>query len=327
MGQGFVPVVDVGPALADNAVGRVDVAAAIDEACRTSGFFVITGHGIDPELLREINELTVAFFTGDEAVKSGCVADERDPTIRGLYRRPSYVAASSAIEAPPDLCELFTMNRLGEPGVAEDANLGDAYAVWSAPNRWPATPGFRSGWVRYYAAMEYLGNELMSLFATALGLDRDYFATSVDQHITNLCANWYPPVAVAPLPGQSRKGSHSDWGTFTILYHDGAPGLQVLDTAGSWRDVPIVEGGFVVNVGDMMAVWTNDRWVSTVHRVLVPPEPFRSMARVSLPYFHTPNWDAEISCLPTCTDDAHPPLHAAVTSGRYLQGKIELVYS
>lgn len=83
MGQGFVPVVDVGPALADNAVGRVDVAAAIDEACRTSGFFVITGHGIDPELLREINELTVAFFTGDEAVKSGCVADERVPDHPG----------------------------------------------------------------------------------------------------------------------------------------------------------------------------------------------------------------------------------------------------
>ena len=120
---------------------------------------------------------------------------------------PGTFAASEGIETAPDLCELYTMNRLGEPGVAEQARLGDAYGVWSEANRWPDAPAvFRATWLEYYSALEHLATDLMRLFAYALGLEDTFFATFSDQHISNLTANYYPPVLAPPLPGQYRKG-------------------------------------------------------------------------------------------------------------------------
>jgi isopenicillin N synthase-like dioxygenase len=176
--------------------------------------------------------------------------------------------------------------------------------------------------------MESLANDLMRLFARALGLAEDHFARFVDEHITNLTANHYPAVDGAPLPDQFRKGPHSDWGTLTILYQDGTGGLEVLDRrTGGWVDVPVLEGTFVVNIGDLMATWTNDRWRSTKHRVRVPPPERRSVERVSIPYFHHPNWSALIECLPGCEIAGEEPRLAPVTAGEYLMGKVAAAYT
>ena len=325
----YIPVVDLAPARSGDATARAAVAAEIDRACRESGFLVITGHGVAPELVERLHAVTLELFTQPDEWKQRWDCPPDALGLRGFYRVPSYVSAGEEIATAPDVCELFTMCRLGEPGVAEAAGLGDASDRYGIANIWPDRPeGLRETWLEYYAELEDLAADLMRLFALGLDLDEHIFDGAIDQHITNLTANYYPPVDHEPLPDQYRKGPHSDWGTLTILYQDGTGGLEVVDRrTGGWVDVPVIPGTFVVNIGDLMARWTNDRWNSTKHRVRVPPARSRAIPRVSIPFFHHPNYDALIECLPSCTDVDDPPRYPPVTSGTYLDDRVRAVYT
>lgn len=326
--DGYVPVIDLTLARAGDPADRKAIAATIDETCRDSGFLVVTGHGIAPDLIQRMHDASLAFFLLPEEIKDQYLTETGDPTIRGFYKTASYVAASDDTPTAPDLCQLYTVCRLGEPGVATHESLGDDYDVWSKPNPWPTeVDTFKHVWLEYYDALEALSADLMRLFALGLGLDEDFFDDKIDDHITNLVANYYPPVDEEPLEGQYRKGPHSDWGTLTVLYQDDTGGLEVLDRNNDeWLDVPVVPGSFVVNIGDLMSVWTNDQWQSTKHRVRVPPPEKRANARVSLPYFHQPNWSLLVECLPSCIDDGAKPNYEPVTSGAYLLKKIQMAY-
>ena len=328
MADEYIPIIDLTEARAGDAAARRRVAATIDAACRESGFLVVTGHGIDPTLVDEMHRVTLALFEQPDEWKDRWIPPEEAAGLRGMYRRPSYVSALE-VDTAADLCELFTMSRLGEPGAAETSHLDGAPVGWWSPNIWPDRPaGLRDVWLRYYAAMDDLATDLMRLFALGLGLDEHHFDATIDRHITNLTANHYPPVVDEPLPDQYRKGPHSDWGSLTILYQDGTGGLEVFDRrSGGWVDVPVLAGTFVVNIGDLMATWTNDRWRSTKHRVRVPPPERRTVPRVSIPFFHHPNWGAEIECLPGCTSSDEPPRYPPVTAGEYLLGKIGAAYT
>jgi isopenicillin N synthase-like dioxygenase len=120
-----------------------------------------------------------------------------------------------------------------------------------------------------------------------------------------------------------RMGAHTDYGSITVLLADPVPGLQICDDAGHWHDVVPAPGSFTVNVGDLLAEWSNDRWRSTLHRV-VPPPPGADgpVRRRSVAWFQQPNWDAVIECLPTCSDETNPPRYAPVTSGDHLMAKL-----
>ena len=194
------------------------------------------------------------------------------------------------------------MSRLGEPGIAEHANLGADAPLWGAPNIWPDRPDepprHLAGVLRRDGGTGHRPDAVVRTRPRARRTPlrrRPSTGTS-----TNLTANHYPPVTDAPLPDQYRKGPHSDWGSLTILYQDGTGGLEVArpaDAAAGWTCRSIA-GTYVVNIGDLMATWTNDVWRSTKHRVRVPPPERRGAARVSIPFFHHPNWDAVIDCLP-----------------------------
>ncbi len=327
--DGYVPVIDISSARAGDADSRAAIAETIDRTCRESGFLVITGHGVDPDLVKRMEQVSLAFFHLEDQTKLQYEVPAGDPTIRGYYQTASYVAASDDVETAPDLCQLYTVCRLGFPGVSSTEMLGDDYDVWARPNPWPSeVPDFQPTWLEYYDKLESLAGELMALFALALGLDEAFFDDKIDEHITNLVANHYPPVTEDPLPGQYRKGPHSDWGTLTILHQDDTGGLEVLNRdTDEWMDVPVVPGSFVVNIGDLMAVWTNERWKSTKHRVRVPPADRREVPRVSFPYFHQPNWTAVVECLDSCLEGDEEPLYEPVTSGKYLLQKIRTAYS
>ncbi|MEM9202844.1 MAG: 2OG-Fe(II) oxygenase family protein [Actinomycetota bacterium] len=327
--DGYVPIIDIAPALAGKETARKAVASALDKAGSTSGFFVITGHGVSPDLVQRMEQVSLDFFALPTAAKERYATEPADPTIRGWYGTPSYVAGSEDLDTAPDLCELFTISRLGEPGVATRASLGEDFDVWSRANQWPTeVPAFRSTWLAYYEALEAVANELMRFFALALDLDERYFDDKFDDHITNLVVNHYPAVDSDPLPGQWRKGPHSDWGTMTILYQDGTGGLEVFDRdADEWMTVPVVPGSFVVNIGDLMEVWTNDRWRSAKHRVPVPPADVRARPRISIPFFHQPSWSVEVACLASCVEAGAEPIHEPVESGAYLLEKIRMAYS
>ncbi|WP_292329531.1 2OG-Fe(II) oxygenase family protein [Mesorhizobium sp.] len=122
-----------------------------------------------------------------------------------------------------------------------------------------------------------------------------------------------------------RAGAHTDYGSLTILLpQPGSRGLQIVTPGGEWAEVPPVPGAFVINIGDLMARWTNDRWVSTVHRVVNPPaQQGGKDRRQSMAFFHQPNWDAEIAVLDACLSEGEAPKYEPVRSGPYLMGKFK----
>lgn len=306
----FVPIVDIEPFRIGADPARDSVARAVAAACETSGFLVIVGHGVPASVVAEMYSSTRSFFALPMEEKIEVAVGAKAASPNG-YRPPesSALARSLDQDSPPDLCEFFSINR---------------FAAATDPNQWPARPaGFEAAWKAYYGALEQLAATMMAIFARALGLPDDWFAAKIDEHCTALFANHYPAQERAPRPGQLRLGPHTDFGSLTIVYQDDAPGgLQVCEPDGAWRDVPFVSGAFVVNIGDLMARWTNDRWVSTLHRVVNPSRAEAARERLSIPFFHQPNEDAIIECIPTCADEAHPPKYEPVTSGEWRAAKV-----
>jgi isopenicillin N synthase-like dioxygenase len=166
--------------------------------------------------------------------------------------------------------------------------------------------------------MAGLGGHLRRLFALALGLAEDWFEEAFAGHSSSLRAINYPELAEAAEPGQLRAGEHTDYGCMTILRTENAPGrLQVRNRAGEWVDVQAAPDSFVVNLGDMMARWTNDRWVATLHRVANPP-PGPGSRRQTLVFFHDPRADAVIEAIAAPGAEAR---YEPVTAGEYVLAK------
>ena len=296
---------------------------AIRGACEDVGFLVITGHGVADEVVQRVDAASRRLFAlpYDEKMAWARHADN----LRGYVPLKSSALALAHDEVtPPDLCELYTVSRFDDPEAAVRAGFREGREGFFAPNVWPdpeRVPDFKEALNDCYAVLEDLAARLMGLMALALGLDEHWFDDKIAEHITGLAVLHYPALEEPPHAGQYRRGPHSDWGSLTILYHDGQPGLQILSPEGDWEDVPAVAGSFVVNLGDLMAAWTNDRWVSTLHRVVVPEGVTGN--RISVAFFHQPAYDAVIECIPTCMSPDDPPRHEPVTSGEWIRTMIE----
>jgi isopenicillin N synthase-like dioxygenase len=318
-----VPVIDISPFLSGSAEGKRLVAEQVGQACRDIGFLVIAGHGIPEELIEATRAVSAEFFALPKAEKlrSNRPADDQ---VRGYSAVGNEaLAASLGAETPPDLKESLSIGPTDVP--MDDPYYTNAEAgPHFAPNVWPGQPAaLRDIWTRYFAAMETLATEMMRIFALALSLPEPYFDDKVDRHISMFRVLNYPSQLDAPLDGQLRAGAHSDYGSLTILRQENRPGgLQVRNLSGEWVDVPAVPGTFVVNIGDLMAQWTNDLWVSTVHRVVNPPRDLAAdSARMSLVFFHQPNYDALVSCLDGCATPDRPAKYEPISSGDHLLGK------
>jgi isopenicillin N synthase-like dioxygenase len=313
-----VPIIDISPFHEGSDKGRLSVARQVDQACRDIGFLVVLGHGLEKTVIDDAFREAYAFFDLDEDAKQALsVVDGRG--YFGVGRQA--LARSRGEETPPDLFERFSM---GPFDIPED-DYHRSMKRFFAANRWPRErPGFRRALEVYYRSAEQLAGQLMSAFALALDLPSSYFEPMIDRHISDLCLNHYPAQTVPPLPGQLRAGAHTDYGSLTIVAPSDAPGgLEVMTPSGAWEPVPWIEDGFVVNIGDLMAQWTNDRWVSTMHRVVNPPRTAGSDGRrLSIVFFHQPNGDATISAIPTCVSDGASPLYAPTTSGEHLMMKV-----
>lgn len=226
-------------------------------------------------------------------------------------------------ETPPDLKEVFDLGPTDVPHT--EYYRGVAAGVHFADNLWPSNPpGFRDIYTDYFHRMESLALEMMHIFATALDLPMDFFDTKLDRHISILRANYYPRLSRPPRAKQLRGGEHSDYTAFTILWQERIPtiGLQARGPGGEWLDVPAIDDTMVINIGDSLMRWTNDRWISTQHRVVNPPfEIARDHDRLSLVYFVQPNYDAEIKCIDSCQSADEPAKYPPVLNGDYLYSK------
>jgi isopenicillin N synthase-like dioxygenase len=216
-------------------------------------------------------------------------------------------------ETPADLKEMFA---IGPYDLPDDPYFtGPAAYPSFAANLWPARPAsLRPALEAYWRGVEGLARTLCCVFALALDLPPKYFADKTDRHISQLRLMHYPPPLRAPLPGQLRAGAHSDLGMMTLIYSDNdIGGLEVMDRAGHWVAAPPSGDAFTVNLGDLMARWTNDRWRSTLHRVVNPAASDQGRSRrLSLGMFFIPNYDAEIAPLPNSNGDIrYPPTTVA----------------
>lgn len=320
-----VPIIDLNLARTGSDADRQVVAEQLGAAARSIGFLVVSGHGVPEQIIEAASIQARKLFDLSPKKKNAYRAESSD-IYRGYFGIETGNLASTIgdEDAKPDHREYFNVGRF-------DLDSNDPYFMTDTakriflPNIWPDAdvPGFRSAICAYYHEMEKLAALLMELCARALDLEPEWFADKFDKHITNMVISNYPDQPEALEEGQVRAGAHTDYGGLTILKTEDKPGgLEVQTADGRWEPVPIVPGAFIINLGDLMAQWTNDEWVSTMHRVVNPPrDKGIGSRRLSLVFFHQPNYDAEIECIPTCcTDKARK--YAKTTSLGHLEMKM-----
>ena len=317
-----LPTIDVAPLRGGSERDRRAVAHAIDAACTQIGFFMVTGHGLPAELIDTTRQRAIDFFALPEDEKRK-VARPPAKISRGYNwvgdRSLSYSLGQTA---PPDIQEAFAF---GPDRVADLASRVDrASAQMYAPNIWPARPpDFKQVMLAYYEAMSGLASHVLRAMAMALGVDESYFADKFDRAASVARIIRYPAVKETPLPGQLRAGLHTDYGIMTFVRGDDTPGgLQVQHRRGGWIDVHIPPNAFVCNIGDLMMRWSNDRWVSTLHRVAVPPPDAAPSDRISLVFFQNPNPDTVIRCFDSCRRPGEAEKYPPVTVAQHYLGKL-----
>jgi isopenicillin N synthase-like dioxygenase len=231
---------------------RREIAHQVASACEEIGFFAVTGHGVPGAVIADLVAESYAFFDLPLAEKLA-VRRPRPEQNRG-YIAPGEerLARLRGDETPPDLKELYAIGPFDLPDTPYFT--GPAAYPSFAPNRWPVRPvGLRPALEAYWRELDRVARILCRIFAQALDLAPDFFEDTTDRHISQLRIMHYPPPQAAPLPGQLRAGAHSDLGMMTLLYSENdIGGLEVMDRAGSWVRVPVIDGAFTVNLGDPM---------------------------------------------------------------------------
>ena len=319
-----IPVIDIAPFLAGDPAGKGSVARRVGRACEEIGFLVISGHAIPSATIATLVERGFAFFDQPAEVKNRWhpTGEAKQRGYHGMATRA--LSATLGKDAPKDLRESLFVGPLDDhsEAYAHNADARTAYA----PNLIPDRPdGIDAALVSMYRAYERLAADLMRIFALALELPEDYFAPLIGRHFSILSVHHYPALTEPPLPGQLRTGEHTDYGALTILATTEAKGgLEACRADRAWLPVQPGPGELVVNLGDMMQRWTNDRWVSTMHRVAVPDDLNDAMSRrMSVGYFMHPDFDAEIRCIPTCLRPGEEPGYVPITAGGHIRAKIE----
>jgi isopenicillin N synthase-like dioxygenase len=315
-----LPIIDVSSFATGAETGPRDrVADLIDATCRDTGFFLITGHGIDPAAKAAMLAKAAEFFAMPPHAKQD-IAIGKSSAHRG-YVGIATETLDHSVTLDGDLKE--TLDTGGEHG--PDHPEVRAHVPLFGPNQLPDLPGFRETLETYRAQAIEAAERVQRAMARALGMPDDYIvALPGGETIYNLRLIHYPPQhTLTPTEGQLGCGAHTDYGTVTVLADDGVGGLQVMKRDGTWINVEVPADALVVNLGDLMAVWTNDRWVSNPHRVINPPD----TDRYSMPLFVTPPFHAMISCLPTCLADGETPRYPSQEAGPYLLSRFDATHS
>lgn len=321
-----VPEINIAGFIAEDEVASRRVVNQVNEALREIGFFTIVGHGIAEAELAALSTSAKAFFDLPPAEK------QRFKNPRGSISR-GYVGIGQEnlgrTLGGTSLVDVKEQLAFGRFGVPETPYYQQLFAETAfEPNIVPDTPPGLAGMIRrYYGSMETLALHLLRIFAGALNVDRRFFVEFFDHHTSVMRIINYPDQAGLGVDaGQTRSGAHTDYGALTILLAEQAPGgLQVKLRNGGWVDVRPKPNSFIINIGDLMAMWTNDHWVSNLHRVVNPPSDGHLPARrLSIAYFAHANYDALIKCIPTCITPAASARHPPVLAGEHRAAKVRL---
>ena len=191
-------------------------------------------------------------------------------------------------------------------------------------NQWPESlPEFKSVTLNYIDDLAMLATRLMGLIALSLDLPHDYFAHFCRDPLMVLRMLHYPPQPANPRPGEKGCGAHTDFGGLTLLLQDKNGGLQVWDHEyGEWLQAAPIPGSFIVNLGDMIARWTNDHYKSTLHRMIK----ISGAARYSVPFFFSGNLDHQVTCLTQCLTPGEAAKYPPTTVEDHLKNRYKKTY-
>jgi isopenicillin N synthase-like dioxygenase len=311
-----LPIIDVSDLGSQDIAAQRNVTAALHEACSSHGFFYIRNHGVPEPLVAAVFDEAERFFALPTAQKAD-VDKAKSSANRGYEPLSGQTLEAGA---PPDLKEGFYIG----PEIAADDPRVLAGKFNQGPNQWPAgLPGFRHAMESYFSEMLALGARLMGGLALSLNLSEDHFAAFCCEPIATLRLLHYPPQPANAAPGQKGAGAHTDFGGLTLLRQDDVGGLQVWDQASQgWIHADPVPGTYVVNLGDMIARWTNDRYRSTLHRVVNSS----GRERYSVPFFFVGNPDHAVSCLPTCLSPGETAKYPPTTVEAHLREMYRRTY-
>jgi isopenicillin N synthase-like dioxygenase len=307
--MGSVPTIDLTPWFDGTPDGRAAVAAEVDAALQSVGFFLVTGHGVSRDDRAAVRSAAREFFALPDDVKRAYAV-----TVGGRGWLPPGVEAnaySEGTETPPDLKESFAVGADTKTGNAEIDDF------WFPENVWPShVPELEKAVTSYLSQMRALAETLLAIGEVSLQQTPGFFRDKTKHSTHTMNINWYPPTSVVgePQPGQFRIGPHTDFGTFTILDREpGKGGLQVWSPEDDWEDAPYDPDAFTINTGDLLARWTGDRWKSNRHRVLPPQAEAPDEDLVSLVYFYEADWDAQVESLqpPIGKANDYPPVLAS----------------
>ena len=322
--ESYVPIIDVSKLRSIGNGNEIDedvkaVAEEINRACEEVGFFIIKNHGVDQTVIEEAWQMTKDYFDQAESIKrsEAAMTDDYPYGYSGygeeILSRGKEFEEGRKMSIKPDLKEMFTLGPYDE-------------ASGMPSPQWPSTPnGFKEKELKYYRAMEDLAASLMKGFTLALDLPLDFFEDKMKGHCSAMRTLNYPHVNPDLIEeGQLRASVHTDYGILTILRQDNAPGgLQVQNRhTKEWINVPQIPNAFVINLGDLMSRWTNDRWTSTPHRVVPPPRNIDgSTRRQSIAFFVNIRANEEVSVLPSCIEEGKEPKYPPINAMKFLLEK------
>lgn len=297
-----IPVIDFESFLFDRGTSQQKVIQEIYVACQEVGFFYLKNHGISQELIDRLLSESQNFFSLPETVKNQM---ERSPDTNCGYI--GFQTEKLNPSNPWDLKEAF--------------NIG-LEAVWL-----PELKEFRQTVTQFYElTTQLVAPQILRAFALALELPPNFFDNKHGENYF-LRLLHYPPVAEIPQLGQLRAGEHADYGSISLLLQDAVGGLEIQTQQGEWIPAPSIPGTLVVNVGDAMQHWTNNKLRSTPHRVAIPLDAKTKISRYSIALFCDPNPGVELACLETCCSLAHPPAYEPILMRDFLAQRLNATYN
>ena len=307
-GLSRIPVIPIAALREGDAAAQAATAQALGAACREIGFFYVADHGVPEAKIKAVRDAARRFFALPRETLMRIAA------TRDHYR--GYLAMGARSYAGrADLMHSFKM-QIELPQDDPDLLAGKPL---HQPNKWPDDlPGFRETLLDYYAEMDALSHAIMRGFALALGQEAEFFRPFFRKPLTQLSLLHYPPQPPDAPEDQFGIRPHTDTSAFTILGTDPVGGLQVRSAGQQgWVDAPHIPGTYLINIGDMMARWTNDEFTSTPHRVINST----GRERISVPFFANPDFDAVVTCLPQCQGPDRPAKYPPQHVGEFILGR------
>lgn len=308
------PTVDVRMLTSASAGDRREAVAILGTACRETGFFCVSGHGIGAASRTTLFEASRRFFSLP-MVQKRRLSISLSPHNRGYVEME---AERLNADAPPDRKEAFNIGLELEPTHPEILAQRPLRGV----NLWPDIPGWRDTMLDYYDRCFKIGQVLHRGISIDLGLAEDYFDPRIAMPAAVLRLLHYParePQVTSPATGQPGAGEHTDYGNITLLATDGVAGLEVRQLDGTWVEVADTKDLLLCNIGDCLMRWTNDRYRSTPHRVRIP-----DAERYSIAFFLDPNPDAIVA--PVMASPNETSRYPPISVRDYLLGRLDATY-